>query len=254
MAVVIIIRLVCLYLFPNNAVHLLPMKILFLHGALASMHQFDELRKQLPSPYQTYALNFSGHGGKTIPLGGLNFDAFTKDILDFLDSEKIDRINLFGFSMGGYAALHFASRYPQRVEKIMTLNVKFKWDAASTLKETAMLDPDKMLEKVPFFANNLMVQHGMNMWKQLLNSTSDMMHNLSNTKPLQPEELAKIYHEVLLGLGEKDNTSSLTETMEIRDQLAHASLLVIPNAPHPFEKMSVPRLVFEITDFFAPAS
>jgi pimeloyl-ACP methyl ester carboxylesterase len=226
------------------------MHILFLHGALASKSQYDELIKVLPNKYNTHTLNFSGHGGSMIPITGLNFETFCQNILDYLNENKIAKINLFGYSMGGYAGLLFASKYPDRVEKIFTLNVKFKWDVESTMKETSFLNPEKMMEKVPFFANNLMLQHGMNMWKDLLHQTSTMMHNLTLNTVLEKEDFEKINNSCLLAVGDKDTTSSVPETMEIHSWLPQAQLLIIPNTPHPFEKISVERLKFEIINFF----
>ncbi len=75
-------------------------QILFLHGALASSSQFNDIRKTIDNTYLTHALNFSGHGGNLIPSQGLTFNAFAADILKYLDDNKIEKINLFGFSMG----------------------------------------------------------------------------------------------------------------------------------------------------------
>lgn len=226
------------------------MSILFLHGALASKTQFDELITALPTSLDCHSLNFSGHGGRMMPLTGLNFETFCQDILDYLNEQKIDKINLFGYSMGGYAAFLFASKYPERVEKIFTVNVKFKWDLESTVKETSFMNPEKMMEKVPFFANNLMLQHGMNMWKDLLHQTSGMMNNLTLNTVLEKADFEKISTPCLLAVGEKDTTSSIPETMEIHQYLPNANLLIIPNAPHPFDKIPVDRFVYEITHFF----
>jgi pimeloyl-ACP methyl ester carboxylesterase len=180
---------------------------------------------------------------------GFGFDSFTDDILQYLDEHHIETINLFGYSMGGYAALLFASKYPNRVEKIFTLNVKFRWDLESTVKETNFLNPDKMLEKVPGFANNLILQHGMNLWKNMLHQTSQMMLDMSETNLLTDEKIKLITHPSLLAVGELDTTSSLEETIAMKNKLKDASLLVIPATPHAFEKISIERLVFEINSF-----
>lgn len=226
-------------------------KILFLHGALASASQFDNLRAAVKDNYETHALNFSGHGGNMIPAQGLSFTTFTHDILTYLDENKIDTCNLWGYSMGGYAALFFASRHPNRVSKIFTTNVKFRWDIESTIKETAMLDAEKMLEKIPGFANNLMLQHGMNLWKNLLKSTSDMMMDLAKGTILTDEDYTKISHTCRLSVGDRDQTSSIEETKEAFQKLAHASMVVLPDTPHPFEKIDTHRLVFETKSFFS---
>ena len=225
-------------------------KILFLHGALGSKNQFNPIINQLSVEFDCHSLNFAGHGGELIPPQGLTFNTFAHDILSFLDKNGIEKINLFGFSMGGYASLYFAHLYPNRVNKIFTLNVKFNWDPISTAKEAGMLDPDKMIEKVPVFANNLMLTHGLNIWKSLLKSTSDMMKQMSETVLLSEKQLSEIMHPVLLGIGDRDQTSSVTETLAVYKMLPSAGLLVFPHTAHPFEKVSTELLIPAIQQFF----
>lgn len=226
------------------------MDILFLHGALGSKSQFDALLPLLPSTIIPHTMNFSGHGGRPVALGGFRFDTFCNEILQYLNEHNLKRVHLFGYSMGGYAALMFASLHPERVEKVMTLNVKFNWDVESTQKETSMLDPEKMMEKVPGFANNLILQHGLNFWKDMLKNTTDMMMNMTVGKLLTNEDYQKIIAPTRMAIGEKDKTSSLTETMDVQQQIQQAELVVIPGAPHPLDKIKTERLVFEIQDFF----
>lgn len=224
--------------------------ILFLHGALSSSLQFEPLKVKLNIGSNFLLLDFSGHGGKILPIGGLNFEVFVNDILTYLDANKIEKVNLFGYSMGGYAALLFAAKYPERVEKIFTCSVKLKWDLVSATKESELLNPEKILEKVPSFANNLMMLHGMNVWKNLLKSTSDMMMDLAKGKLLTDSDYANINNPVLLAIGDSDKTASLKDTVDIYYKLPKAHLLVMPNSPHEFHKLDLNLLSKEIEKFF----
>ncbi|MFY8189375.1 MAG: alpha/beta fold hydrolase [Bacteroidia bacterium] len=225
-------------------------KVLCLHGALGSKAQFAGLIEWLKNDFDCHAINLAGHGGELIPAQGLTFQTFAGNILDYLNAHQIEKINLFGFSMGGYAALYFAHLHPERVNKIFTLNVKFNWDPITTAKETGMLDPDKMFEKVPAFANNLMVIHGMHLWKTLLKSTSDMMKQLSETVVLSEEQLVAIQHPILLGIGDRDQTSSVAETLAVYQKLKNAQLWVLPNTAHPFERIDSNALENMTKKFF----
>jgi pimeloyl-ACP methyl ester carboxylesterase len=103
---------------------------------------------------------------------------------------------------------------------------------------------------VPSFANNLMVIHGMHLWKSLLKSTSDMMKQLSETVTLTEQQLQGISHPVLLGIGDRDQTSSVFETLETFKKLPNAALMVLPHTAHPFEKVPLELLVPAIKQFF----
>lgn len=224
--------------------------ILFLHGALNSATQFDALKLNLTATYHVHTLNFSGHGGSLMPIGGLSFDIFVNDILNYLQANKLDKINLFGYSMGGYAALMFALKYPEKVDKIFTCSTKLKWDLKSAAKETEFLNPEKMLEKIPAFANNLMVLHGMNVWKNLLSNTSDMLMDLAKGKLILEEDFAKIVPPVMLAVGDKDKTANYIDTVEVFKLIPNSQLAVLPNTPHEFNKINERLLLALIFEFF----
>lgn len=223
--------------------------ILLLHGALATKSQFDPLLPLL-SGFDVHSMNFSGHGGNPIPLTGYTFDTFAEDILQYINKHKIERIGLFGYSMGGYAALYFAKKYPNRVDGIFTLNTKFNWDPLSTAKETALLNAEKMLEKVPNYANMLMIQHGMNIWKQVLQQTETMMNNLAKHVVLVDDDYKEIKCPVIIGACDKDKTATLAENLHIYHLLPNAGLFVFPNTAHPFEKINLSMLSTQIQLFF----
>lgn len=226
-------------------------QLLLLHGAIGSKVQFDTISPILQQKgFAAEAINFSGHGGFSLPVNGYNFNVFAADILRYADEQKIDKLNIFGYSMGGYAALYFAKLHPDRVAKIATLNVKFNWDPLSTQKEIAMLNADKMLEKVPSFADKLMLQHGLNFWKQVLKGTADMMEQLGKEFILTKDDFEKITCEVLLGVGDKDTTTSIEETLSIQRQLPQSQLWVLPNTQHPFDKVNTEMLTLELSRFF----
>jgi pimeloyl-ACP methyl ester carboxylesterase len=83
----------------------------------------------------------------------------------------------------------------------------------------------------------------------MLHQTSQMMLDMSETNLLTDEKIKLITHPSLLAVGELDTTSSLEETIAMKNKLKDASLLVIPATPHAFEKISIERLVFEINSF-----
>jgi pimeloyl-ACP methyl ester carboxylesterase len=226
-------------------------QLLLLHGALASKNQFHDFIPLLAQKgLEADAINFAGHGGFAMPVQGYNFNVFANDILAYADQHKIEKLNLCGYSMGGYAALYFAKLHPNRVEKIAAINVKYNWDPLSTQKELAMLNADKMIEKIPSFVDKLMVQHGMNFWKQVINQTASMFEQMSKDFILTKEDYETIKVPVLLGVGDKDTTTSIDETLDIYKKLPNPQLWVMPNTPHPFDKIHPEILATQLALFF----
>lgn len=227
----------------------MPPKLLLLHGAIGSSKQFDALVPLLQNQFEVYTHNFSGHGGKPLPTEPFSIELFAKDVLHWMQDNKIETIDIFGYSMGGYVALYLAKHHPSRVGKVFTLATKFNWNAEGAAKEAAMLNPEKIAEKVPAFAKALEQKHGEN-WKTVLTKTAEMMINLGNSPTLLLSALADIQQPVQISVGDKDNMVTLEETIVAYRALINAQLLVLPQTQHPFEKVNTKRIAAEVAQYF----
>ncbi|GAB3203032.1 pimeloyl-ACP methyl ester carboxylesterase [Pontibacter aydingkolensis] len=223
--------------------------LLLLHGALGSAATLSDIQQALLGKYNVYTLDFSGHGGLAIPQQPYSMDLFSKDILKLLDDRGIQQTHIFGYSMGGYAALYFALQYPERVNSIFTLATKFAWSLEAAAKESKMLNPEKVEEKVPQFAHTLSKRHAPQDWKQVMHKTAEMMQHLGATPALTSDNMPQLQIPVLFGIGDRDNMVTIEETIWAYKLLPNASLLVLPATRHPLETVSVTRITSEIEQF-----
>jgi len=224
--------------------------ILLLHGAIGSSVQLEPLAELLTNNYKVNLLNLSGHGGKQIPDEQFSIEMFGEDVLYFIEKNKLGKINVYGYSMGGYVALYIARNFPDKINKIFTTAAKFDWNEESSLKESRLLNPEKIIEKIPKFAEQLSERHSAENWKQVLKKTAEMMINLGKNKLLKDVDFSLIKNEVLLSVGDRDNMVSIEETVDVYRKLQNGKLLIFPDTPHPIEKISAERLANEIELFF----
>ena len=212
--------------------------LLLLHGALGAESQLEELKQLLSEEFVVQTLNFEGHGGRPSS-APFTMDLFANNVKEHLDMEGINRTHLFGYSMGGYVALTFALEYPHMVEKIITLGTKFEWNPETAKKESAMLNPEIIRQKVPAFAKRLEQLHAPNSWTELLVKTAELLYGLGNGLALKESQLAHLHHEIHICLGELDNMVSKEESENIARQLPNASFHNIPGTKHPIEQVDV---------------
>ncbi len=212
-------------------------KILLLHGALGSKKQFESTKLLLNDKFEVYDLDFEGHGGSHSEKE-FSIQLFTENVIEFLDEKSIEKINIFGYSMGGYVALNTALKIPDRIIKIVTLGTKFNWDVESTEREVKMLNPDKIEEKVPHFANKLKEEHHPQDWKEIVRKTARMMTELSKGNKLKEEELKQVRNEVLIGLGSLDKMVTIEESENVSQILPNATLKKLIGIEHPIEKIN----------------
>lgn len=224
-------------------------QILLLHGAIGAKDQLIPLSEKLNKKFEVHTLNFSGHGGEPMP-STFSIEIFAADVLRYLDKNKINRIDIFGYSMGGYVALYLAKHHPERIGKIFTLATKFAWTPEIAQKEIRMLNADKIAEKIPAFAKILEQRHQPNDWKELLKKTAEMMIQLGEKSALSLDDMESIQHEVTISIGDQDAMVTMGETKDVVQTLKNGKLLVFEETEHPIEKVSAEELSESILLFF----
>lgn len=223
--------------------------LLLLHGALGSSASFVKLIPELENDFDLHILDFSGHGNS--PLAEeFNIVQFAKDTVNYMNDNNLEKADIFGYSMGGYVGLWLCYTVPERVNKVFTLGSKIVWDRQGVEKELAMLDTEGMLLNIPKFVELLKERHTQLEWFDLVAHTRDMMIQLGDRNLLTEQVLSTINHTIRLGVGDKDNTAGVEDTMAVFRLVPEAQFHVFPNTPHPLEKVDLYRLSYSIKEFF----
>jgi pimeloyl-ACP methyl ester carboxylesterase len=219
--------------------------IILLHGALGCAAQLQPLANQLSPQFEVNVPDFPGHGANphADDFSMEGFAMFVKDLLVHCSRPAY----VFGYSMGGYAALVAASRWPLPIEGIVTLGTKFAWDSLAGEREAARLNPNKMLEKVPDYVAYLAHMHGEAHWRHLVERTAEMLRSLGQSPALLPHHLGSIPQPVHLLLSELDNMVTPAETLQVSQWLPNGHYAVVPGAKHPIEQVDAYVLARQIT-------
>jgi esterase/lipase len=222
--------------------------IILLHGAIGAADQLEPLARELTNAgFKTYTLNFSGHG-QTPFQEQFGISQFANELRSFIEENKLEKPEVFGYSMGGYVALYLAAMQPELLGSIVTLGTKLDWSPAIAEKEIKMLDPKTIQEKVPKFAEALQNRHGEN-WQLLLQRTANMMLDLGSNNLLNKNTYAKIKNKVAIGLADNDNMVSIEETDNAASKIVGCLRFNLSNTKHPIETVNVTYLADLITKF-----
>lgn len=222
--------------------------LILLHGALGHSEIFDSFISELSKYFTVYAPLFSGHGDTELTEKGITIEKYTQELKEFIEKENLNNVYIFGHSMGGYIALCYALDNPSTLNSIMTLGTKFDWTEEQAMKESKMLNPDVIADKVPKYAELLEKQHGLK-WKQLLPAISEMMILLGKNPPLK-DQLETINFPVQIMVGDKDNMVTLEESMKAYRKLSKSKLAVLPDTKHPMDKVRPNLLLNLMKDFW----
>lgn len=225
-------------------------KLLLLHGALGSAENFDQLTLLLRQNFEIDTLDFDGHGKQKASEKPLTISGFANQVLEFLNENEIEKINIFGYSMGGYVGLYLAKNHPERIERLFTLATKLNWTIEGSQKEASLLNPEIIKEKVPKFAAALEKMHGQN-WESLLPKTAKMMLELGKFPILKNDDFAKITTPTLIAVGDKDIMVSIEESVSCYRELPNSQFLVLPDTQHPIERVNSEELAHQIKKYFS---
>lgn len=222
--------------------------LILLHGALGHSDIFTPYLNTLSQYFTIYTPLFSGHGDRELPADGISIEKYTQELSEYCAVHNLTNVSIFGHSMGGYIALCYAMKSPENVNSMMTLGTKFEWAEEQALKESKMLNPDVILEKVPQYARLLESQHG-SKWKKLLPAIAELMIGLGKNPPLE-NNLSTINIPTQIMVGDQDNMVTIEESVSVYRSLPDAKLAVLPDTRHPMDKVRPDLLLNLMKDFW----
>lgn len=96
--------------------------LVILHGLFGSADNWLGIAKDLEDDYSIYLLDQRNHG-ESDHHEEWDYDVMADDLLEFLEEQKLEKIHLMGHSMGGKTAMKFALNHPDRVDKLVVVDI-----------------------------------------------------------------------------------------------------------------------------------
>jgi pimeloyl-ACP methyl ester carboxylesterase len=99
--------------------------VLVLHGGVGSMEDMSFQIRALAKSHFVIAVDSRGHGRSTGANGPLSYSLMSDDMVKVLDSLKINRVDVVGWSDGGIIGLDLAMRHPERIRRLVTIGANY---------------------------------------------------------------------------------------------------------------------------------
>jgi esterase len=98
--------------------------LVILHGITGHARTWDDEARLLAERYHVLALDQRGHGDSDpAPDGDYSDEALLGDLVAFVDAQRLGRLTLVALSLGGRVAINFAGRHPERVERLVVVDI-----------------------------------------------------------------------------------------------------------------------------------
>ncbi|MBL7493967.1 alpha/beta fold hydrolase [Frankia sp. AgB1.9] len=92
---------------------------ILMHGTGGHLEAFTRNLRALGAHYRLIAYDYPGHGWTTTTTRDLEIDDYIDHLVGLMDVLGIEKAHLSGESLGGWVAVKFAARYPERVDRLV---------------------------------------------------------------------------------------------------------------------------------------
>jgi len=179
-----------------------------------------------------------------IPINFYPF-GFGKSLLEILEQKNMAKVSLFGWSLGGFIAAEFATKYVNLVDNLILVSIRKKYDKEKLTAIKRLLKKDKRGYLHKFYTQCFTNQEQMRWFRTNLLKTYcegfDINYLLDTLDYLQD---AQIHYSMFKSIdklniihGEHDRIAPIEEAIEVGNKVRQVKFIPIENAGHmPFWK------------------
>jgi pimeloyl-ACP methyl ester carboxylesterase len=96
--------------------------LVILHGVFGSGENWLTVSKQFMPHFEVFLVDQRNHG-RSPHTEQFSYDILVEDLLDFANQQGLEKFFLIGHSMGGKVAMKFALKYPERLFKLVIVDI-----------------------------------------------------------------------------------------------------------------------------------
>jgi pimeloyl-ACP methyl ester carboxylesterase len=99
--------------------------IVILHGLFGFSDNWNSQAKDLSNYYKVIVVDLRNHGRSAWDEAH-TYEKMAEDVIETLDSLSINQVHVIGHSMGGKVAMHLVQKHPQRIVKLVVVDMGVK--------------------------------------------------------------------------------------------------------------------------------
>ena len=216
--------------------------IVFVHG-VGLTYEIWQPQLDFFKNYSTLSYDILGHGKSSLTKQNINFDDFSKQLIELIDELKIEKIHLVGFSIGSLIARNFATRYSERLQSLILLGSIYKRSEQQQKIVNERFNQAKKELKLSRQAlkrwfTDKYLENNPNTYEKISSILSG--NNMANflkvyelfVKHKNDEDFEKIQTKTLIMTGENDIGSTIEMSQQLNNIIKNSELKIIKNGKH----------------------
>lgn len=236
-----------------------------LHGLFGMLDNWQTLAKRFAHNRMSVIVDLPNHGDSP-RLSEHSYDAMTDAFADYLENQWMHRVDLLGHSMGGKVAMNYALQFPDRVNRLVVV------DMGTKLYERGHDDIIKAMQGLPLDAKYSRKELNALLKKDIPNDGTRLflMKNIKRKKEggyrwkVNLDVVARDYNHILTDMADLnavwegealfirggDSNYILDKDWDgIKQIFPNAVLKTVPNAGH-WVHAQQPDLLYQLVDEF----
>ena len=96
--------------------------LIIIHGLFGMSDNWNTLGKRFSDRFTTHLVDLRNHG-RSPHHQEFNYDVMSEDILEYMNDHRIEKAIILGHSLGGKVAMKYSFTYPNRVKKLIVVDI-----------------------------------------------------------------------------------------------------------------------------------
>jgi pimeloyl-ACP methyl ester carboxylesterase len=208
--------------------------VIFLHGGLANTDYWGGQVPAVAARHTVILMDSRGHGRSNRDAQPYGYDLMADDVVALMDSLKIPKADIVGWSDGGILGIDLAIRHKDRVGKVFAF-------AANTVTSGVKEGVEKNLTFAAYIERAGREYEAYSATPKGYETFVDQISKMWAEQPNWSDaQLKAIDTPVLVVDGDHDEAIKREHTEYIAATIPHAGLLILPNTSH-FAFLQDPR-------------
>jgi pimeloyl-ACP methyl ester carboxylesterase len=199
--------------------------VVLLHGGLANSSYWGHLVPALSNEFQVIVIDSRGHGRSTRNVEPLGYSLMASDVLAVMDTLKLEKAAIVGWSDGAIIGLEIALHHPERLTRLFAF--------------AANSDPEGVADIAKSQVFNAYMERAKAEYRDLSPTPSDydaFMGQVTKMWETQPhysaDDLHRIHTPTWIVDADHDEAIKRSNTLFMADQIPGSGLLILPKASH----------------------
>jgi len=203
--------------------------VILLHGGLGSSDVWNFEVPQLAKSHEVIVVDSRGHGRSTLGTQPLSYDLMEADVIALMDTLKLAKASVVGWSDGGIIGLVMAIKHCERLDKLVTYGANFSHSGEKSDPPDPRLRAlgAKYMARVE--ANYRALSPTPDGFPELRKALAAMY---AKEPELDPDKLRRITNPTLIMAGEYEQFYKREHFEELAHLIPGAKLVILPQASH----------------------